>query len=73
MILEAARDFQIDLNKSWMIGDKAVDVEAGINAGTKTALVLTGYGKNEVEKVSEKADLIGKDLFEIAEKIEKYF
>lgn len=73
MILEAARDFQIDLRKSWMIGDKRVDVETGINAGTKTALVLTGYGKNEVEKVSEKADLIGKDLSEIAEKVEKYF
>jgi histidinol-phosphate phosphatase family protein len=73
MILEAARNFQIDLQNSWMIGDKAVDVETGINAGTKTALVLTGYGQNEVEKVSEKADLIGKDLSEIAEKIGKYF
>ena len=73
MILEAARDFQIDLGQSWMIGDKRVDVETGINAGTKTALVLTGYGQNEVENVADKTDLIGKDLSEIASKIIKYF
>jgi D-glycero-D-manno-heptose 1,7-bisphosphate phosphatase len=69
MIEQASRDFAIDIEYSWMIGDKAADIEAGINAGTKTALVLTGYGKNEVEKVSQKPDFIGKDLYAIAELI----
>lgn len=69
MILQAAEDFPIDLQKSWMIGDKAVDVETGIRAGTKTALVLTGYGKKEREKVKNKADLIENDLAEVVKKI----
>lgn len=69
MILQAAEDFSIDLQKSWMIGDKAVDVKTGIKAGTKTALVLTGYGEKEVETVKDKADIIEKNLKEVVEKI----
>jgi D-glycero-D-manno-heptose 1,7-bisphosphate phosphatase len=69
MIEQAVNDFHIDLENSWMIGDKAVDVETGINAGTKTALVLTGYGQNEIEKIKDKVNLIGKNLSEIVEKI----
>ncbi len=44
MVLEAARDFAIDLPRSYFIGDKSADVECGRRAGTKTILVLTGYG-----------------------------
>ena len=32
-----------------MIGDKAIDIECGRNAGTRTILVETGYGKNTAE------------------------
>lgn len=46
MLLEAAADHGIDLSRSWMIGDKAIDIECGRNAGTRTILVETGYGKN---------------------------
>jgi phosphoglycolate phosphatase-like HAD superfamily hydrolase len=34
----------IDLSRSWMIGDKAVDVACGRGAGCRTMLVRTGYG-----------------------------
>jgi D-glycero-D-manno-heptose 1,7-bisphosphate phosphatase len=44
MVFEAAAAFDIDLPNSYMIGDKAADVECGRRAGTKTILVLTGYG-----------------------------
>jgi D-glycero-D-manno-heptose 1,7-bisphosphate phosphatase len=44
MILEAAADLGLDLSRSWMIGDKALDIEAGKNAGVRTILVETGYG-----------------------------
>ena len=44
MILEAARDWKIDLTNSWMIGDKDIDVECGDRAGTRCILVQTGYG-----------------------------
>ncbi|MEY5024957.1 MAG: hypothetical protein RLZZ244_485, partial [Verrucomicrobiota bacterium] len=44
MILEAARDWNLDLRASWMIGDKAIDVACGLTAGTGGILVRTGYG-----------------------------
>jgi D-glycero-D-manno-heptose 1,7-bisphosphate phosphatase len=40
MLLNAARSRDIDLPASWMIGDSAIDVEAGRNAGCKTARLL---------------------------------
>lgn len=47
MVLEAARDYDIDLSRSFFIGDKSVDVECGHSAGTRTILVLTGYGREQ--------------------------
>lgn len=37
MLLEAAREHGIDLGESWMIGDSESDIQAGRNAGCKTA------------------------------------
>jgi len=45
LVFEAAKDFQIDLGKSYFAGDTSSDIECGINAGLKTILVKTGYGK----------------------------
>ena len=39
MLLKAAQDFNIDLAKSWMIGDGENDIRAGQNAGCRTALI----------------------------------
>lgn len=39
MLLNAARDFNIDLSQSWMIGDGENDIKAGQNAGCQTALI----------------------------------
>jgi len=44
MVLEAAADYDIDLARSYFIGDKSADIECGQRAGTRTILVLTGYG-----------------------------
>ena len=41
LILRAAKDLNINLGQSWMIGDSKVDIEAGIKAGCKTALIST--------------------------------
>ncbi len=49
MVLEAQRDFEIDLARSFFIGDKAIDIECGRNAGVRTILVKTGYGAAEAE------------------------
>ena len=47
MVFEAAADFPIDLARSCFIGDKASDIECGQRAGTRTILVLTGYGDRQ--------------------------
>ena len=47
LLLQSAKDFNIDLSQSWMIGDSENDVLAGKNAGCKTALIgETDYGQN---------------------------
>jgi D-glycero-D-manno-heptose 1,7-bisphosphate phosphatase len=47
MVLEAARDHGIDLPRSFLVGDKSIDIECGEQAGTRTVLVLTGYGREQ--------------------------
>lgn len=52
MLLEAARSWDIDLSKSWMIGDSDIDIEAGKRAGCRTArltesAVMTGTSENQ--------------------------
>ena len=39
LLLQAAKDMDIDLSKSWMIGDGLIDVKAGKNAGVRTILL----------------------------------
>lgn len=39
MLLKAAEDFNIDLSRSWIVGDGKNDILAGIAAGCQTALV----------------------------------
>lgn len=47
MLLEAAVEFEIDLARSYMVGDKADDVECGRRAGARTIQVQTGYGAEQ--------------------------
>jgi D-glycero-D-manno-heptose 1,7-bisphosphate phosphatase len=66
MILEAARDHDIDLEHSFLIGDAASDIACGQNAGLRTILVATGYGERDADcspdfraaNVAEAVDLI---------------
>jgi D-glycero-D-manno-heptose 1,7-bisphosphate phosphatase len=66
MIHEAERDLQLDLTRSWMIGDKADDAETGRRAGVRTILVQTGlkqHGSGHgadwlVQDLREAADII---------------
>ena len=47
MIFEAAHDHDIDLRRSFFVGDKSSDIECGHRAGVRAILVKTGYGENE--------------------------
>jgi D-glycero-D-manno-heptose 1,7-bisphosphate phosphatase len=49
-LFDARDDFQVDLGRSFLVGDKLVDLECGWNAGIGLSfLVRTGYG-SQVEK-----------------------
>ncbi len=69
MIQNALSDFEIDMEKSWLIGDKALDVQAGRNAGLRTVLVMTGYGEKELEKLTAAPDLIAENLLDAVQEI----
>ena len=45
MILEAARDHDVDLSRSFFIGDKEIDAECAHNAGVRAIRVRTGFDK----------------------------
>ncbi|MEO5720802.1 MAG: HAD family hydrolase [Chthoniobacterales bacterium] len=64
MMLEAQEDHAIDLSRSFMIGDKAIDVECGRHAGVRTILVHTGKPKSPGES---DADWEARDLREAAD------
>ena len=68
MIREAAERYNIDLAGSWMIGDTTMDIQTGINAGMRTALVLTGEAGND-KKYDVKPELVCRDLLDAVEKI----
>lgn len=68
MLLQAAVEHGIDLTKSWMIGDKLVDVEAGLAAGCRPMLVGTGYGKSVSDSLPASVPFCG-DILEAAKLI----
>ena len=48
MVFQAARDFAIDLPRSYLIGDKSTDIECGRRAGTTATFDVGGLVSNEV-------------------------
>lgn len=51
MVKKAAREFNIDVKRSFVVGDHRGDLELGRNAGAKTIMVLTGHGREERKKM----------------------
>jgi D-glycero-D-manno-heptose 1,7-bisphosphate phosphatase len=43
MLLDAARTLNLDLGRSWMVGDRWRDIECGKNAGVRTVFIDYGY------------------------------
>jgi len=64
MLLQAKKELNLDLRKSYFIGDATSDIQTGKNAGCKTILVGTGYcGKDY--KFDVKPDFVIKNLLEM--------
>ncbi len=59
MVLQAARDHNIDLARSFLIGDKEIDAECAHNAGVRAIRVRTGFDKMTNGSC---ADWVGEDF-----------
>lgn len=69
MLFKAAKEFDLDLSRCVVIGDRWSDMLAAKKAGTKKVLVLTGAGKESLEKYRNKwleaePDYIAADILE---------
>jgi len=76
LVFKAADDFKINLAESYFVGDAVSDIECGINAGVKTILVKTGYGKesiNSLKKGNKFPTFIASNLKEVCNFINKNF
>ncbi|MFC1940600.1 D-glycero-alpha-D-manno-heptose-1,7-bisphosphate 7-phosphatase [Chloroflexota bacterium] len=64
MIEQAAREFGIDLEKSFVIGDKSSDIEAGRRAGCRTVLLTTENPSLNDKGTIVISDYTAPDLYE---------
>lgn len=65
LIERAMKQFDIDLNNSYFVGDRASDIECGQNMGIRTVLLESGYGTEKLEKLV-KPDYVYNDLMQFA-------
>lgn len=68
-MVEMVREkYSVAISESIVVGDKICDIEMGKNIGARTVLVQTGYGKEEMAKISANSgpmpDFYAKDLWE---------
>lgn len=49
MLLKAADEFDIDLTRSFVVGDRYVEIKLAKDVGATSVFVLTGYGRGEYE------------------------
>ncbi len=68
MLERAATRFGIDLERSFIVGDRYVDIQAGHRVGARSVLVLTGFGKQEWEagqaQEQRQPDYVAKDVYQ---------
>lgn len=63
MLLKAAKELNIDLSRSWMVGDRWRDVDCGHAAGCRTIFIDYGYA----EELKQKPDFSARHLGEAAD------
>lgn len=69
MIRSATAEFAIDMPGSWMIGDKKIDVETARNAGIKSGMVMTGYGRTHSEELTMQPDVLAENLLDVVREV----
>jgi D-glycero-D-manno-heptose 1,7-bisphosphate phosphatase len=63
LLLRAAKELNIDLTQSWMVGDRWRDIDCGLAAGCRTVFIDRGY----IESLKHPPDFQARDLAEATE------
>jgi len=71
LIKKGAREQNVDLDRSFMVGDHPFDIEAGKKTGVKTVFLLTGHGRKEQAALKSAPDHIAATIVEAAQWILK--
>lgn len=66
ILQQASEEHGLDLQKSFFVGDKYIDVLTGKNAGCQSVLVLIGYEEEGQAEATKSADFVAKNLLEAA-------
>ena len=68
LLEQAARELNLDLKKSFLVGDRWSDMECAVNAGCRPILVLTGYGRGDLQYIgpqrSVQPEFVGENLLQ---------
>ncbi len=57
LFTKAAAELDIDLARSYVVGDRWSDVRSALNCGATSILVLTGYGRGELDYIGPKQEV----------------
>jgi D-glycero-D-manno-heptose 1,7-bisphosphate phosphatase len=57
LLEQAAAELNLDLSRSFMVGDRWSDLKCGVRAGATSILVLTGYGRGDLEYIGPRQEL----------------
>ena len=70
LLEEAARHHRWDPTRSWVIGDKISDLDLALQANLKPALVRTGYGREQEQRLGDRRGvMIADDLAAVVHRI----
>lgn len=69
MVRSAVSELGIDLDGSWIVGDKRLDVMTGSQAGIRSILVRTGYGSDQENEARENSCFVADEIKQAAELI----
>ncbi len=67
MFLQAEKDFNLEMNRCWAIGDRIRDLIPAVNLGSRGILVLTGAGREELKNRHQwpvKVEFIARNLYQ---------
>ncbi len=57
LLEQAAEELGLDLNRSFMVGDRWSDLKCGVQVGATSILVLTGYGRGDLEYIGPQQEM----------------